>query len=135
MTAPTHITFAEFIYLLILTTTGVSLNVLNACVIAISSLLPDIDTSVSTVGRAVPVISRKLERKFGHRTLTHSVAFVVGLAIVLLPLYFFLPQIYVCFLAGYCSHLLLDTMTINGVKLFFPFSTVKCVFPLEVNAP
>jgi hypothetical protein len=26
-------------------------------------------------------------------------------------------------------------MTVNGVKLFYPFSTVKCVFPLEVNHP
>jgi hypothetical protein len=26
-------------------------------------------------------------------------------------------------------------MTINGVKLFYPFSTVKCVFPFEVNNP
>jgi len=135
MTAPTHITFAEFIYLLILTTTGVSLNVTNACVIAVSSLLPDIDTSVSTVGKAVPAVSIIVERKFGHRTLTHSVACIVGLAILLLPLYAVLPQAYVCFVVGYCSHLLLDTMTINGVKLFYPFSTVKCVFPLEVNAP
>jgi hypothetical protein len=36
---------------------------------------------------------------------------------------------------GYASHPLLDTATVNGVKLFYPFSKVKCVFPMEMNHP
>jgi inner membrane protein len=135
MTAPTHITFAEFVYLLLLTTTGVALNVLNAVVIAIASILPDVDTAASFVGRAFPFLSKRIERKFGHRTLTHSTVFVAGLAILISPLYLFAPDIYVCLLIGYASHPFLDTMTVHGVKLFYPFSTVKCVFPLEVNNP
>src|SRR2546425_11714197 len=101
MTAPTHITFAEFIYLLILTTTGVPLNLLNASVIAISSLLPDIDTMASTVGRIVPFISRKLERRFGHRTLTHSLTCIAGLVLVTLPLNALSSSLYICLLTGY----------------------------------
>jgi len=135
MTAPTHITFAEFVYLLVLTTTGVALNALNALVIAIASVLPDVDTAASFVGRAFPFVSKRIERKFGHRTLTHSAAFVAGLGIVLSPLYLFVPDAYVCLLIGYASHPFLDTMTVHGVKLFYPFSSVKCVFPLEVNNP
>lgn len=135
MTAPTHITFAEFVYLLLLTTTGVALSALNALVIALSSIIPDIDTAASFVGRAFPFVSKRLERKFGHRTLTHSAALIVSLAIVLSPIYFLFPDLYACFLIGYASHPFLDTMTVHGVKLFYPFSNRKCVFPLEVNNP
>lgn len=135
MTAPTHITFAEFAYLLLLTTTGVTLNTPNAATIAIASVLPDIDTAASFPGRAIPFISNTLERRFGHRTLTHSVIFFVALATILLPLHLLSPDTYACLLAGYASHPFLDTMTVHGVKLFYPLSSVKCVFPLEVNNP
>ncbi|MGB2867272.1 MAG: metal-dependent hydrolase [Bacteroidota bacterium] len=135
MTAPTHITFAEFIYLLLLTTTGVTLSVLNALVIGIASILPDVDTEASYVGKSVPFLSKRIERKFGHRTLTHSAPFVAALSILSLPLFAISPDIFVCFLIGYASHPFLDTMTVQGVKLFYPFSPVKCVFPLEVNNP
>jgi len=135
MTAPTHITFAEFIYLLLLTTTGVALNAMNAVVIAVASLLPDVDTAASYVGRAFPFLSKRIERRFGHRTLTHSAIFIAALGIFLSPLYLFAPDLYVCLLIGYASHPFLDTMTVHGVKLFYPFSSLKCVFPLEVNNP
>lgn len=135
MTAPTHITFAEFVYLLLLTTTGVALDAVNAAIIAVASVLPDVDTAASFIGRAFPFLSKRIERKFGHRTLTHSAMFVAGLAILLFPLSVFVPDVYVCLLIGYASHPFLDTMTVHGVKLFYPFSTVKCVFPLEVNNP
>jgi len=135
MTTPTHITFAEFLYLLLLTTTGVALSSVNALLIAVASVLPDIDTAASYPGRLVPVFSKYLERRFGHRTLTHSVAFIVGLAVLLLPLRLINTDIFVCILAGYTSHPFLDTMTVHGVKLFYPLSSSKCVFPLEVNNP
>ncbi|MBX2991495.1 MAG: metal-dependent hydrolase [Bacteroidetes bacterium] len=139
MIAPTHITFAEFLYLLILTTTGVALSPINAIVVGIASLLPDVDTQASTVGKLIPFISKRIERRFGHRTLTHSVMFIVSLAIVFSPLLILNLDLnldlYLCFLIGYASHPFLDTMTVNGVKLFYPFSNVKCVFPFEVNQP
>ncbi len=135
MTAPTHITFAGFVYLLILTTTGVLLNIANALTITLASLLPDIDTGASVIGKTLYFISRPLERRFGHRTLTHSIPFIALLAIVCLPLYLLDRDIYVCAIVGYISHPLLDTATVNGVKLFYPFSPVKCVFPMEVNHP
>ncbi len=135
MIAPTHITFAEFIYLLILTTAGIALSPLNGLTIALASVLPDVDTQASRVGRLLPFISRRIERRFGHRTLTHSLLFIILLAIVLSPLLFINLNIYLCFIIGYASHPFLDTMTVNGVRLFYPFSDLKCVFPLEVNQP
>lgn len=135
MTTPTHITFAEFLYLLLLTTTGVALNAINALVVAVASTLPDIDTAASYPGKLLPLVSKHLERRFGHRTLTHSIAFIVGLAVVVLPIRLVSADIFVCLLAGYSSHPFLDTMTVHGVKLFYPLSSSKCVFPLEVNNP
>jgi membrane-bound metal-dependent hydrolase YbcI (DUF457 family) len=135
MTAPTHITFAEFIYLLLLTTTGVALSGVNAAVVALAAILPDVDTGSSHVGQALPFLSAWLERRFGHRTLTHSVLFLVILALVALPLGLLSDDVYFCLVVGYATHPFLDTMNVNGVRLFYPFSTVKCVFPLEVNNP
>lgn len=137
MIAPTHIAFAEFVYLLILTTTGIALSPLNAIVVGVAALLPDVDTQASTVGKVLRVISGPIERRFGHRTLTHSVFGVGIVAAVLSPLLLSGSpfELYVCFLAGYASHPFLDTMTINGVQLFYPFSRHRCVFPLEVNQP
>lgn len=135
MIAPTHITFAGFVYLLLLTTTGVALSLVNVLVIALASVFPDVDTGASVVGKTLPFLSRRIERRFGHRTLTHSIPLVAGLAILLSPLLAVSKDIYVCFVIGYATHPFLDSMTVNGVKLFYPFSNVRCVFPLEVNNP
>ena len=135
MIASTHITFAEFIYLLILTTTGVVLNATNAIVIAFAAVLPDIDTAASIIGKICPFISKPLERRFGHRTLTHSMMMIFIIALAGIPILILKQDIYICSIIGYASHPLLDTATVNGVKLFYPFSKVKCVFPMEMNHP
>ena len=114
---------------------GVPLGVVNSAAVALASLLPDIDTGASLVGRALPFVSSRIERRFGHRTATHSAACIGLLALVGLPLAAHEADLYVCLLVGYASHSFLDTVTVNGVMLFYPFSAVKCVFPLEVNNP
>jgi len=133
--ASTHITFAEFIYLLLLTTTGVVLSATNAIIIAFAAVLPDIDTAASIIGKMFPFISKPLERRFGHRTLTHSLMMIIIIAVAGIPIYILKQDIYICSLIAYASHPLLDTATVNGVKLFYPFSKVKCIFPMEVNHP
>ncbi len=135
MISTTHITFAEFIFLLLLTTTGVVLNAANVLVIAFASMLPDIDTTASMIGKIMPFCSVPIERRFGHRTLTHSLFMIVIIAVVGIPIYFLKQDLYICSIIGYASHPLLDTATVNGVKLFYPFSKVKCVFPMEMNHP
>lgn len=135
MTAPTHISFAGFCYLLLLTSAGVPLSVLNGITVLIASVLPDIDTGASTIGRLLPWASRRLERRFGHRTLTHSLPFTAAMAILLIPLAMADKGAYVCLLAGYASHPILDSCTMTGVRLFYPVSSVRCVFPMDVNEP
>src|SRR5882672_8962943 len=135
MTAPTHVAFAEFVYLLLLTSAGIPLNFLNALIIAFAAILADIDTVPSTIGSILKPVSSRIERSVGHRTLTHSVLGIASLGIISLPLFLVQREIYVCLIAGYATHPFLDTMTVSGVRLFYPFSGAKCVFPLEVNNP
>ena len=76
MTSPTHIAFAESLYLLILTPSGVPLSWRSAIITAFVSLLPDIDLPTSWLGR-IFFISEPIERTFGHRALTHSLLFAL----------------------------------------------------------
>ncbi|HEX9006710.1 MAG TPA: metal-dependent hydrolase, partial [Bacteroidota bacterium] len=135
MIAPTHIAFSWFVYLLLLTTTGVPLSLVNGITVALASVLPDLDSNLSGPGAVMPFLARWLETSYGHRTVTHSLLCVGGLALLLLPVASWDSALYVCFLTGYASHPFLDTMTLRGVRLFYPFSNVRCVFPLDVNHP
>ncbi len=135
MKASTHIGFAELVYLVLLTTSGVRLGPLNAAAVAVSSVLPDIDSGASRIGGVVPVLTRYIERRVGHRTLTHSLPFIAFLSLLLLVPLLEGFDVAACIIAGYASHSLLDTCTPNGVRLFYPFSGVRCVFPFDGNSP
>lgn len=100
---------------------------------AFFALLPDIDHTKSLIGKPFWPIARYLDRKFGHRTITHSLLcyFILYLTIgMLCQIWAFekvvLPKI---FLWAYGSHLLLDMVTIQGVPLLYPFKKNPCVIP------
>ena len=135
MRAVTHVSCAELVYLLFLTTAGISLSVWNAVAVAIASILPDVDSGGSRAGRLCPLFTRYLERKVGHRTLTHSLFLMAILFLVLLVPVLNGCEPAACFLVGYAAHPFLDTCTRGGVRLFFPFSRVRCVFPFDGSAP
>ena len=135
MKASTHVSFAELLYLLLLTTAGIGVTPLNGIAVAAASVIPDIDTGASAVGRVVPPLTRFVERRFGHRTLTHSLPFAgLLLLLLLVPIMAGIDPC-ACVMAGYLSHIFLDTCTLNGVRLFYPFSGVRCVFPFGDNSP
>jgi len=94
----------------------------------LGSLLPDIDTPKSSLGRLLPFLSIPIERRWGHRTLTHSLLLVAGLGLVCLPLYFLHGSLYGALLIGIISHLMADCATLSGVPLFYPHPSV-CVLP------
>ena len=133
--ASTHMGFASLMYLVFFTSAGFSLSAANAATVALASVLPDIDTGGSYAGRLCPPLTRFIERKYGHRTLTHSL-FIMALFVLvsLVPILAGCGTA-ACFLLGYGSHPFLDTCTPNGVRLFFPFSRLRCVFPFDGNAP
>jgi membrane-bound metal-dependent hydrolase YbcI (DUF457 family) len=135
MRAATHVAFSQFLYLLLVSSAGLALSPLAALLAAFGSLAPDVDSGGTVAGRALPRLTRWLETRFGHRTLTHSACAVAGLALLLLPLAFFEGDLYLCLLLGYASHPVLDSMTVTGVQFFYPFSSLRCVFPMEVKHP
>ncbi len=114
MTAGTHLAGAALTASL-LRGMGVEVGLLEGVALAWGSVMPDLDTTTSGPGRFVRPLSSFLERRFGHRTLTHSLPFLLALALLLLPLHRANPSVYWAFLAGYLSHLLLDTLNVNGV--------------------
>lgn len=85
----------------------------------LGSLLPDICHSGSTIGRKAPLLANIVSAVFGHRTFTHSILAMAliawGLSYLNTP-----PSILWGLLAGYGSHILLDAMTRNGVKVLWP---------------
>lgn len=83
----------------------------------IASLLPDIDTHESTVGRLVSPVSWAIEKTVGHRNLFHSIwaAMAVYLSCQFLPY-----DVSLGVLIGYLSHILLDAFNPAGVRIFWP---------------
>lgn len=59
-----------------------------------------------------------LKLKIRHRTWTHS---LITYGIVSLLIYMWDFNTFFFFSLGYLSHILLDTLTVNGVKLFYPY--------------
>ena len=91
---------------------------------------PDVDTLGSTVGRAFAPLAKRIERRFGHRTLTHCYAFQAAVAAAALPLVWAgHTHLYAALVVGYVSHPFLDTWTRQGVRVFWPWSDVRGVFP------
>ncbi len=89
---------------------------------AISSQLPDLDTSKSWIGRLplLTLISRWIEKRYSHRTLTHSFLFSLGLAVVTLPIALWNQSIWIALNLGYFLGWYADNFTKQGVCAFFP---------------
>lgn len=81
-------------------------NAPQIAIIVFGSLLPDIDHSGSTLGRLVKPLSKSLK----HRSVTHSLLFLL-ISTILSP-----------YLGiGVLTHILLDMLNPEGVRLFFPY--------------
>jgi len=137
MLAPSHIVFGSSLSLILLSVFGVSLSLHWSIILVamLGSLLPDIDMPKSTIGRLFPFISKPIERKFGHRTVTHSlIGWMVATLIsaILITAITFIPILKpyiptqlplrwcVSFSIGYFSHILLDMFNPRGAQLFWP---------------
>ena len=110
--------------------TAITLDVASGLMVAaavgiagIASLLPDLDhakSKVSNLNVATRLTSAAVRRVTTHRSGTHWLATCLVLTGMI---YFFWPSLAIWFFIGYASHLLLDMMTISGVKVFRPFSS------------
>jgi inner membrane protein len=101
-------------------------------VTALSALLADVDHTRSLIGKMFYPLARWIDRKYGHRTVTHSLLFFIGFIIAVGTLeQLILGSRRLTMFAGlgYGSHLIFDMCTRQGIPLFMPFTTARCVLP------
>ncbi len=134
MRAPSHVTGG-------IVFTGVFASLWNVNIFAgidtilftcFASLLPDIDHTRSTLGKLFYPLARFIDRKYGHRTVTHSLLFMAVTFFVSATI----ENIFSDNLAysiilffGVFSHYLLDMITLQGIPFFYPFAKNPCVLP------
>lgn len=119
MLSRTHIAFSLLAGLLSLK----YLNVPNAYIFLLitcfASLVPDIDSSDSRIGKKIKPLSWVIEKTFGHRNILHS---VFPLMILFWIFFYFLKWNVagMAFLIGYGSHLFIDMFTYMGIGFLHP---------------
>jgi inner membrane protein len=100
----------------------------------LGSQLPDLDTSTSLIGQICFPVSRWLEARFPHRTLTHC--FIATAAIALVSFLLWRSGLdwkaAAALPIGHLVSCFADTFTKQGVQLFFPASA-WCVFGSNPN--
>jgi len=140
MTAPTHIVAGistmSFVALLI---PVYRLSLTHIIVGAIAALLPDVDNPRSFIGRLLFFVSGPIDRRFGHRTITHSLlatAIVGGSAYLILYIVSHSLTQYATITAtiviAYFSHIFFDALTKQGVMIYYP-ARVWGVFPTRAS--
>ncbi|MGK7879651.1 MAG: metal-dependent hydrolase [Crocosphaera sp.] len=117
MMTPTHITFS--IAMTSIMTGTANLELLG--VAAIASLLPDIDTSKSFIGRLFFPLSRWLETNTVHRGITHSFFASGVITLVSYPIALIgYPHVWHGLILGYFFGWFGDVFTKSGVEAFYP---------------
>ena len=109
----THLAITILAVLLLIS--HVEHKILFVVVALIATLIPDIDSGVSTLGRKR--YFAPIQFIINHRGILHSFTFLI-LATVVLAL--FLPLFALPFFLGYSLHLFADSFTIMGIKPFYP---------------
>jgi len=149
MLAPTHSVFGIFLTLIFLAVFGIQLS-LHWSIILVAifgAIAPDIDHPKSVIGRLFYPVSSYLERRYGHRTITHSFIGWFISSIVFSVIVVFISLIYAilirsadplsnpliarwiaAFSISYFSHLILDMFNPRGSQMFWP-DTGRDVLP------
>ena len=113
MMTRTHLAIVAFAILVLI---GYVENKLVFVTIAlIATLIPDIDTEFSSLGKKR--IFRSLQWFVKHRGLIHSFTFLILITILFT---LFIPFLAFGFCVGYSLHLFADSFTIDGIQPFFP---------------
>ena len=135
MLAPTHSVFGIFLTLVILAFFGVQWGLHWTIILfaVLGSIIPDIDHPRSVIGKIFYPISSRLERAFGHRTITHSligwiIATIIFAVLIIIPSLIIghwkldiLPWRWIAsFSISYFSHLILDMFNRRGAQMFWP---------------
>ena len=120
----THFLAGAVAGLLLAGHTDVKTTAVSAGVAGISALLPDMDDPHSKLGRLVAPASWAVKVTIGHRGPLHSLL-GAGMAFILASLFMrsgyahLIPMV----VAGYMSHLFMDSLNPQGVPWFWPLKT------------
>lgn len=107
---------------------------------SIGSILPDIDSPKSIIGRFCRPLSILINHYLGHRGLTHApiipIIFMFILKYNIFPISELLYKLLFGLIAGYFIHLLQDLCTIRGIPILYPFSKKKMsLFKMKTGDP
>ncbi len=119
MLSKTHLLFAIIVGIIILKLFNFPHPYLFLLIFCFFTLLPDIDSPNSKLGRKIWPISSLLKLFLGHRGIMHSI--FIPLAIVLTSWHYGYLWIGYAAAGGYFLHLLVDATTVGGIKFFGPF--------------
>lgn len=104
--------------------TGARLGMVGAA--ALASLLPDLDSPVSTLGKLLPINPLRI---FHHRGALHSALVLI----LIMSIYLYTGELWQLFIfAGYTSHLIADALTVKGIPLFYPLPINFRLSPLPI---
>lgn len=98
----------------------------------IFSIIPDIDHTKSLIGKSFYPLARWIDRRYGHRTITHSLLFLVFLSFISFTLERYFSESYTystILFFSVLSHFILDMITVQGIPLCYPFYRNPCVIP------
>ncbi|MEG4293240.1 metal-dependent hydrolase [Microcoleus sp. C2C3] len=115
---------------------GLSLSTIDPTVLAVAiaaSQIPDIDTSTSSIGQILWPISRWIEKRYPHRSITHSLIFTAALGLISFGIWWrhqIDVKVAIALPLGHLVSCFSDTFTKAGVQLFWP-SPLWCVFGLN----
>ncbi len=110
----THLALAVLVILLFIN--QVNNQFIFIFVMVIATMLPDIDTGFSTLGKMKGF--RPLQFFARHRGMIHSFTFCIIISLILAA---FWPAASLAFFLGYGIHLFLDSFTKEGIMPFWPY--------------
>lgn len=110
----THLALAVFAIMLFVK--YVNNQLLFIFIMFIATMLPDIDTGFSTLGKMKGF--RPLQFFARHRGMIHSFTFCILISLILAV---FWPSVSLAFFLGYGLHLFLDSFTKEGIMPFWPY--------------
>ncbi|WP_330203600.1 metal-dependent hydrolase [Cyanobacterium sp. Dongsha4] len=115
---------------IIATSLLITSNPLYLAVASMVSLLPDCDTSTSTLGRIPPFsfIAKYIEQRYPHRSITHSFLITGIITLVTAPIALINPILWQTISLSYFVGWFGDVFTKSGVCAFYP-SQARLVIP------
>ena len=122
MMGMSHGAFGLFMYSLVAGLFG-EVTLSHMAVAVLAALIPDVDQPQSALGMIFFPVSRWLNKKYGHRTVTHCLRFVMIMSVAALPLIILDWMYWLAVPVGIFAHLMSDGMTVSGVPLLYPNPT------------